>query len=85
MTAAPARAAVLHVQQLPDETWVGNAAWGARTLTDGGASDQLVVQRLAARLAAIADPGPPASVKIVRVPRGGQREEREVELTTLLS
>ena len=84
MPAAPARAAVLYVQELRDGSWVGNAAWGGRTLTDGAADAQLVVRRLAARLAAMPEAGRPDSVKLTRVSQGGQREERESDLAGLI-
>ena len=84
MTGGPAGAAVLHVQELRDGSWIGNAAWGGRTLTDGGADDQLVIRRLATRLAAMTETGQPQAVKLTRVPQGGQREERETDLASLL-
>ena len=82
--AGPAPTAVLHVQQLPDGSWIGNAAWGGRTLTDGGTDEQLVLRRLATRLAAMAETGQPQAVRLTRVPQGGQREERESDLASLL-
>ena len=82
--AGPAPTAVLHVQQLPDGSWIGNAAWGGRTLTDGGTDEQLVLRRLATRLAAMAETNQPQTVTLTRVPRGGQREERESDLASLL-
>ena len=84
MPAGPAGAAVLHVQQLRDGSWIANAAWDGRTLTDGGADDQLVIRRLATRLAAMTETGQPQAVKLTRVPQGGQREERETDLASLL-
>ena len=83
-TAAPARVAALHLQELPDGSWVGNVAWGGRTLSDGAPDAQVVTRRLAARLAAMPEAGPPAVVKLTRVPKGGQREERESDLASLL-
>jgi hypothetical protein len=73
MPAGPARAAVLYAQELRDGSWIGNVAWGGRTLTDGAADAQLVIRRLAARLAAMPGAGRPTSVKLTRVSRGGQR------------
>jgi hypothetical protein len=79
-----AQMAVLHVQQLPDGTWIGNAAWGGRTVTDGGTDEQLVIRRLAVRLAAMAESGEGQTVTLTRVPRGGEREERQSDLASLL-
>ena len=84
MPAAPTRTAVLYVQELRDGSWIGNAAWGGRTLTDGATDAQLVVRRLAARLAAIPDAGHPTTVKLTRVAQGGEREEHESDLASLL-
>jgi hypothetical protein len=77
-------AATVSVQELPDGSWIGNAAWGGRTLTDGATDDALVVRRLAARPAAMPGAGRPATVKLTRVPRAGPREEREVDPASLL-
>ena len=84
MPAGPAPTAVLHVQELPDGSWIGNAAWGGRTLTDGGTDEQLVIRRLATRLAAMAESSERQAVTLTRVPQGGQREERESDLASLL-
>jgi hypothetical protein len=84
MTASPARQAVLHVQELKDGSWVGNAAWAGRTLTDGAPDGDLVIRRLAARLAALPDGGRPEGVKLTRIPQSGQREDRECDLASLL-
>jgi hypothetical protein len=84
MTAAPARTAVVHLQELRDGTWIGNAAWGGRTLTDAAPDPQLVLRRLAAHLTAMPEAGRPESVKLTRVPQSGQREERELDLGSLL-
>ncbi len=81
---AAAQPAVLHVQQLPDGSWIGNAALGGRTLTDGGTDEQAVIRRLATRLAVMAEPGEAQAVTLSRVPRDGQREERESDLASLL-
>ena len=85
MTAAPARTAILHVQELLDGSWVGNAAWGGRTLSDGASDVQVIIRRLAARMAAMPEAGRPDSVRLTRVPRGGEREERDVDLDSLLA
>ena len=61
-----------------------NAAWGGRTLTDGGTDEPLVIRRLATRLAAMAETGQPQAVRLTRVPQGGEREERESDLASLL-
>jgi hypothetical protein len=84
MAAAPDAAATVYVQELPDGSWIGNAAWGGRTLTDGATDPDLVIRRLAAHLAAMPEAGRPATVKLTRVPRDGQREEREADLASLL-
>jgi hypothetical protein len=84
MSAAPARTAVLYLQELRDGSWLGNVAWGGRTLTDAGTDPQLAIRRLAARLAAMPEAGPPDTVKLTRVPLGGQREERDHDLASLL-
>jgi hypothetical protein len=77
-------AASMYLQELPDGSWVGNAAWGGRTLTDGATDPDLLIRRLAAHLAAMPEAGRPATIKLTRVPRDGQREEREVDLAGLL-
>lgn len=83
MTAAPARIALVHVQQLRDGSWIGNAAWGGRTLTDGGADSEIVVRRLAARLVALPDAGRPDRVKLIRIVQG-QRVEEEHDPASLV-
>jgi hypothetical protein len=85
MTAAPARTAVLYLQELRDGSWIGNATWGGRTLTDGATDSESVLRRLAARLAAMPGAGRPDVVKLTRIPQAGQREERETELAALLA
>jgi hypothetical protein len=84
MPAAPAQPAALYVQELRDGSWIGNAAWGGRTLTDGATDAQVVIRRLAARLAAMPGAGRPDSVKVTRVSQGGRREEHESDLASLL-
>ena len=84
MTAAPARSAVVHLQELRDGSWIGNAAWGGRTITDGATDADLVLRRLAARLVAMPEAGRPESVKLIRIPQGGQREEHEHSVDSLL-
>ncbi len=80
-----AGAPTLYVQELPDGSWVGDVAWGGRTLHEGGPEPQAVIRRLAAHLAGMPEAGRPASVKLVRVTQGGEREEREEELARLLA
>jgi hypothetical protein len=70
---APATAALLHVQELQDGSWVGNAAWGGRTLTDGATEAHLVIHRLAARIAAMPEAGPLGNLKLTCVPLGDRR------------
>lgn len=82
--AAPARTAALYVQELHDGSWIGNAGWGGRTLTEGATDPDLVVRRLAAHLTAMTEAGRPDTVKLTRVPQSGQREERETDLASLL-
>ena len=77
-------AASMYLQELPDGSWVGNATWGGRTLTDGATDPDLLIRRLAAHLAAMPEAGRPATIKLTRVPRDGQREEREADLAGLL-
>jgi hypothetical protein len=83
MATAPSRTAVLHLQELRDGSWVGNLAWGGRTLTDGGQDPNTLLRRLAAHLLGMPGAGRPDTVKVVRVPRGGQREEQEQDLASL--
>src|SRR5215208_6975705 len=82
--ASGARTATLSVQELPDGSWIGNVAWGGRTLTEGAPEAQLVVRRLAGHLVAMPDAGRPNTVKLIRVPQAGEREEREQDLDSLL-
>ena len=82
--ASGARTATLYVQELPDGSWVGNVAWGGRTLDEGAPEAQSVIRRLAAHLAAMPEAGRPDTVKLIRVSRAGEREEREQDLTSLL-
>ena len=82
--AATTGAAVVSVQELRDGSWIGNAAWGGRTLSEGATDPDLVVRRLAARLAAMPGAGRPDTVKLTRVSQAGQREEREADLASLL-
>lgn len=83
-TPVAGHAATLSVQQLPDGSWVGDATWGGRTLSDGAPDPEVLIRRLATSLAAIPQAGRPERVKLARVPQGGPREEREEEFTTLL-
>jgi hypothetical protein len=85
VTAAPARTASLYLQELRDGSWIGNASWGGRTLTDGATEPEALLRRLATRLAAAPDAGRPEVVKLTRVPQGGEREERETNLDSLLA
>jgi hypothetical protein len=81
---APSGIATLSVQEMPDGSWIGNAAWGGRTLTDGATEPDLVIRRLATRLAVMSPAGGPPTVKLTRVPREGEREDREADLASLL-
>ncbi len=83
MTASPVRIALVHIQQLRDGSWIGNAAWAGRTLTDGGADADVVVRRLAVRLVALPGAGRPDRVKLVRIVQG-QREEEEHDPDSLV-
>ena len=82
--ASGARTATLYVQQLPDGSWVGNVAWGGRTLNEGAAEAQSVIRRLAVHLVAMPEAGRPDTVKLMRVSQAGEREEREQDLASLL-
>src|SRR5207248_4910538 len=50
------RTATVQLQELPSGSWVGDTAWGGRTLNEDGTEAQAVIHRLAAQLAAL--PGP---------------------------
>jgi hypothetical protein len=76
--------ATLSIQELPDGSWVGDATWGDRTLSDGAPDPELLIRRLATSLAAIPEAGRPERIKLTRVPQGGPPEEREEEFTTVL-
>ena len=82
--ASGTRTATLSVQELPDGSWVGNVAWGGRTLNEGAPEAQLVIRRLAGHLVAMPDAGRPEMVKLIRVSQAGEREEREQDLASLL-
>jgi hypothetical protein len=84
MTTTPSRPAVVFIQQLKDSTWVGNAAFAGRTITDGGADEPAVLRRLHARLSAMPG-GAPDVVKLSRIQQGGQREDKDVALGSLVS
>jgi hypothetical protein len=77
-------AATLSVQELPDGSWIGDATWGGRTLSDGAPDPEILIRRLATSLAAIPDAGRPERIKLTRVPQGGPREEHEADFTTVL-
>ena len=81
-TAAPT--ATLSIQELPDGSWIGDAAWGGRTLSDAAPESEVLIRRLAAHVAAVPEAGRPDRVRVTRVARGGLREEREEDLATLL-
>ena len=81
---ATGRAAALQVQELPDGSWVGDAAWRGRTFHQGAAEAELVVRRLAAHLGALPEADRPDRVKLTRVSRAGEREEGEHDLADLL-
>jgi len=76
--------ATLSVQELPDGSWVGDATWGGRTLSDGAPDPEVLIRRLATSLAAIPEAGRPERIKLTRVPQGGPREEHEEDFTTVL-
>ena len=78
-------AATLYLQALPDGSWVGDVAWGGWTLREGGPEPEAVTRRLASHLAGVPEAGRPARIKLVRVSRNGEREEREEELVRLLA
>ena len=84
IAASGARTATLYVQELPDGSWVGNVAWGGRTLSEGAPEADAVVRRLAAHLVAAPEAGRPDTVKLIRASRAGEREEREQDVAGLL-
>lgn len=77
-------AATLSVQELPDGSWIGDAAWGGRTLSDGAPDPQVLIRRLATHVAGMPGAGRPERVTVTRVARGGLREEHEEDLGVLL-
>ncbi len=83
MPTETARAATVFIQELKDRSWVGNAAWGGRTITDGGPDEQTVLRRLSARLGSMPGVGQPDVVKLSRIQQGGQREDREIPFAGL--
>jgi hypothetical protein len=83
-TAPAGGAATVQVQELPDGSWIGNVAWGGRTLSDGAPDPDVVARRLAARLVALPGSGRLDYVTLIRVWKDGRREEREADLTSLL-
>jgi len=85
MTTAPTKAASIYVQELRDGSWIGNATWAGRTLTDGATEPLPILRRLAARLAAMPGAGRPNLVKMTRVTQAGEREERDMNLDELLA
>jgi hypothetical protein len=78
------QAATLSIRELPDSSWIGDAAWGGRTLSDEAPDPEVLIRRLATSMAAMPEAGPPQRVTLTRVPWNGPREEREVELSTVL-
>jgi len=84
VTTVTSRTATLSIQELPDGSWVGDATWGGRTLTDGAPDPEVLMRRLATSLAAIPDTDQPERIKLNRVPHGGPPEEREESFTALL-
>jgi hypothetical protein len=78
------QAATLSIQELPDGSWVGDATWGGRTLSDGAPDPEVLIRRLATSLAAIPEAGRPERIKLTRVPQGGPREEHEEDFATVL-
>ena len=89
-TPGAGHAATISVQGLPDGSWIGDATWGGRTLSDAAPDPEIVIRRLATSVTAIfawagvPEAGRPERIKLTRVPRGGPREEREEDLATLL-
>lgn len=81
---AAGHTATLSIQELPDGSWIGDAAWGGRTLSDGAQDPEILIRRLATHVAAMPEAGRPERVKLTRVARGGPREEHEEDLATLL-
>ena len=78
------RVATLQVQELPDGTWLGDANGGGRTFHEGATEVEPLVRRLAAHLAALPEADRSDRVKLIRVSRAGEREEREQDLAGLL-
>ena len=76
--------ATLSVQELPDGSWIGDATWGGRTLSDAAPNPDVVIRRLATSLAAMPEADRPERVRMTRVVRGGLREEHEEDLATVL-
>ena len=76
--------ATLSIQELPDGSWIGEATWGGRTLSDGAPDPEILMRRLAASLVAIPDAGRPERIKLTRVPQHGPREEHEEDFAALL-
>ena len=83
-TPAAGQAATLSIQELPDGSWVGDATWGGRTLSDGAPDPEVLIRRLATSLAAIPEAGRPERVRVTRVPQGGPREDHEEDFAALL-
>jgi hypothetical protein len=89
-TPGAGHAATISVQALPDGSWIGDATWGGRTLSDAAPDPEVLIRRLATSLTAIfawagvPEAGRPERIKVTRVPQDGPREEYEEELTTLL-
>ena len=82
--AGTGQTATISVQEVSDGSWIGDAAWGGRTRTDGAPDPEVLIRRLATSLAAIPDTDRPKRIKLTLVPQGGLREEREEDFTTLL-
>jgi hypothetical protein len=83
-TSVASPAATLSVQQEPDGSWIGEAAWGGRTLTDAAPDPEILIRRLSTSVAGIPDAEPPERITVVRVPQDGAREEHEEEFAALL-
>jgi hypothetical protein len=77
-------AATLSIQEVSDGSWIGDATWGGRTLSDAASDPEVLIRRLATSVAAIPETGRPERIKLTRVPQGGPREEREEEFTRVL-
>ena len=76
--------ATISVQELPDGSWIGDAACSGRTLSDAAPNLDVLIRRLATSLAAVPEADRPERIRVTRVVRGGLREEHEEDLATVL-